>query len=80
MVQYDKEFSRNFRMNHAQFEELFQRLRHRLDPKKLSRPDVITARERLSFTLEYVFIISKRTQHQPMDLPFKNNVNYILDF
>ncbi|XP_055308302.1 uncharacterized protein LOC129572381, partial [Sitodiplosis mosellana] len=38
----------------SQFEELYQKLKHRLQPKRMTRPDAITPRERLSYTLEYL--------------------------
>lgn len=41
MMTFESEFSKNFHMKPDQFEELHQRLRHRLEPKR--------------YTLEYVF-------------------------
>lgn len=55
MKEWHSEFTKNFHMNCEQFEELFQRIRHRLEPKKQTRPDAIDPKQRLAYTLEYVF-------------------------
>lgn len=52
MIEWKDEFTKNFHMNLEQFEELFAIVRHRLEPKKNSRPDMIDAKHRLAYTLE----------------------------
>lgn len=42
MIESQDEFTHNFHMNNQQFEELYQILRHRLQPKKDTRPDART--------------------------------------
>lgn len=51
MVLYDDEFKRNFHMSPTEFETLYKKLEHRLEPKK-TRADVIGGKERLALTLE----------------------------
>lgn len=52
MMEWRPEFTRNFHMDKEQFDELYQRLRHRLEAKKYSRPDCISSIHRLAYTLE----------------------------
>lgn len=52
MIEWRPEFAKNFHMNMEQFDELCQRLRHRLEAKKYSRPDCISSKHRLAYTLE----------------------------
>lgn len=52
MQEWTPEFSTNFHMEKERFDELFARIRHRLEPKKRTRPDGITAKQRLAYTLE----------------------------
>lgn len=49
---WNSEFVQNFHMEEEQFEELFQRVKHRLEPKRCTRPD--GAKHRLAYTLELV--------------------------
>lgn len=51
MVSYGDEFKRNFHMTAADFDKLYNKLKHRLEPKK-TRSDVIGGKERLAITLE----------------------------
>lgn len=51
---WNSEFVQNFHMEEEQFEELFQRVKHRLEPKRCTRPDGIGAKHRLAYTLEYL--------------------------
>lgn len=52
MTEWAPEFTRNFHMTVEQFEDLYQRLHHRLLPKKDIRPDAIGPKQRLAYTLE----------------------------
>lgn len=52
MRQWNDEFTQNFHMNEEQFDELFQKVKHRLEPKRCTRPDGISAKQRLVYTLE----------------------------
>lgn len=54
MRAWNKEFAQNFHMEQEQFEELFQKVKHRLEPKRCTRPDGISAKHRLAYTLEWV--------------------------
>nr|XP_029720700.1 uncharacterized protein LOC115262436 [Aedes albopictus] len=48
------EFTQNFHMEEEHFEELFQKVKHRLEPKRCTRPDGISPKHRLAYTLEYL--------------------------
>ncbi|XP_058818531.1 uncharacterized protein LOC131681634 [Topomyia yanbarensis] len=51
---WKSEFAQNFHMEEKQFQELFQRVKHRLEPKRCTRPDGISAKQRFAYTLEYL--------------------------
>lgn len=53
MVNFEQEFTRNFHMNVDEFNELYNRLAHRLE-KQHTRNDVISGKQRLVITLEYL--------------------------
>lgn len=52
MRQWKPEFTANFHMEQEHFDELFVRLRPQLEPKRHTRPDGISAKQRLAYTLE----------------------------
>lgn len=52
MRQWTPEFTANFHMEEKHFEELFRRMRHRLEPKRHTRHDGISSKQRLAYTLE----------------------------
>lgn len=60
MTEWCEQFTKNFHMDSDVFEELFKRLRFKLEPKKRTRPDGIGAKQRLAYTLEYVFMNTLR--------------------
>lgn len=53
MANFEEEFTRNFHMNVDEFNVLYDRLKHRLEPKN-TRVDTISGKQRLAFTLEYL--------------------------
>lgn len=53
MVNFEEEFARNFHMTVDEFNILYDRLKHKLEPKH-TRADIISGKQRLAFTLEYL--------------------------
>lgn len=53
MVNFEEEFARNFHMNVDEFNALYERLENKLEPKN-TRLDIISGKQRLAFTLEYL--------------------------
>lgn len=51
MKNFEEEFIRNFHMTPMEFDALFERVRHRIEPE-ITRDDVIFGEERLALTLE----------------------------
>lgn len=54
MRSWSREFTQNFHMEEEHFEELLQKVKHRLEPKRCTRPDGISPKHRLAYTLEYL--------------------------
>lgn len=52
MQNWAPEFMANFHMEQELFDELFQRIRHKLEPIRPTRHDGINAKQRLAYTLE----------------------------
>lgn len=52
MRDWNPQFTTNFHMEQEQFDGLFDRIRHRLEPKRHTRADAIGAKQRLAYTLE----------------------------
>lgn len=55
MTKYESVFYKDFHMKPDHFNELHQRLQHRLEPKRYNRRDTIGSKQRLAYTLEYLF-------------------------
>ncbi|XP_058818499.1 uncharacterized protein LOC131682978 [Topomyia yanbarensis] len=54
MRYWTDEFTSNFHMNAEQFDELYRRIRHKLEPKRWTRADCISAKHKLAYTVEYL--------------------------
>ncbi|XP_053691462.1 uncharacterized protein LOC128739978 [Sabethes cyaneus] len=54
MREWSDQFTQNFHMSPDLFDELYKKTRHRLEPKRNTRPDGISAKQRLVYTLEYL--------------------------
>lgn len=52
MRNWEPEFTANFHMEKNVFDALFERVRHRLERKRHTRPDEIDPKQRLAYTLE----------------------------
>lgn len=51
MINFEAEFTRNFHMTVDEFDTLYDRLKHRLEPQD-TRADIISGKQRFAFTLE----------------------------
>lgn len=51
MIDFEQEFTNNFHMNVNEFNVLYDRLKHRLEPQN-TRADIISGKQRLVVTLE----------------------------
>lgn len=52
MCKWTPQFKSNCHMDTKNFDDLFNRLEKRLQPKRLTRPDAIEPKQRLAYTLE----------------------------
>lgn len=55
MINFPQSFEENFHMNHEMFELLYSKIETHLQPKRDTRIDGISPRQRLAIALEYVF-------------------------
>lgn len=54
MIDFLDAFEKNFHMDHKNFELLFSRIERYLQPKRDTRIDAISPKQRLAIALEYV--------------------------
>lgn len=54
MVDFPDAFDENFHMDHKNFELLYSKIEKYLQPKRATRIDAISPKQRLAIALEYV--------------------------